>query len=212
MTAEPQGLRERKRLATRRAIQLAVLSLVLERGFDSVTIDDISARADVAPRTFFNYFASKEAAIVGDPLTIPAGVHLETFVVAGPHSDLFHDLAVLIGNAVESVPAEVDLMQLRRRVLKSHPHLLAMRLATMRSFETELTTVVARRLAADDPTWAADSDALQDRAELVTLMAVGAMRHAWARWADTDGEIPLTDGLVSSFTHVTEIVARAPAE
>ncbi|MBW8873252.1 MAG: TetR family transcriptional regulator, partial [Leifsonia sp.] len=44
------GLRERKRLATRRAIQLAALRLVKDRGLDAVTIDDISHDADVSPR------------------------------------------------------------------------------------------------------------------------------------------------------------------
>jgi len=57
--AEP-GLRERKRLATRRAIQFAVLELVSERGLEGVTVDEVSRRADVSARTFFNYFASKE--------------------------------------------------------------------------------------------------------------------------------------------------------
>ena len=37
-----------------------------DRGLDAVTIDDISHDADVSPRTFFNDFVSKEAALVGD--------------------------------------------------------------------------------------------------------------------------------------------------
>ena len=39
-----------------------------ERGFANVTIEDITEVADVAPRTFFNYFPSKESAVIGaDP-------------------------------------------------------------------------------------------------------------------------------------------------
>jgi AcrR family transcriptional regulator len=57
------GLRERKKLATRQALSSAALRLAVERGLDNVTIEDITAEADVALRTFRNYFASKYEAV-----------------------------------------------------------------------------------------------------------------------------------------------------
>ncbi|BBG00189.1 MULTISPECIES: acyl-CoA-like ligand-binding transcription factor [Pseudonocardia] len=59
------GLRERKKRETRDELSRAAVELVGERGWAAVTIDDIAARAGVAPRTFRNYFPTKAAAISG---------------------------------------------------------------------------------------------------------------------------------------------------
>jgi len=58
-----RGLRERKRLAIRQALSSAALRLAVEKGLDNVTIEDITAEANVALRTFSNYFSSKYEAI-----------------------------------------------------------------------------------------------------------------------------------------------------
>jgi AcrR family transcriptional regulator len=57
------GLRERKKLAVRQALSQAALRLAIERGVDNVRVEDIAAEADVAVRTFRNYFASKYEAM-----------------------------------------------------------------------------------------------------------------------------------------------------
>src|ERR1700722_12703966 len=62
-SVSPQGLRERKKLATRQALSAAAMRLAIERGLENVLVEDIAAAADVSPRTFNNYFASKYEAI-----------------------------------------------------------------------------------------------------------------------------------------------------
>jgi AcrR family transcriptional regulator len=58
-----QGLRERKKAATRHALGIAAMRLAVERGLDNVLVEDIAAEAGVSTRTFSNYFASKYEAI-----------------------------------------------------------------------------------------------------------------------------------------------------
>jgi AcrR family transcriptional regulator len=54
------GLRERKRVRTRRAIADAALELFARQGFHATTIPQIAEAADVSPRTVSGYFPAKE--------------------------------------------------------------------------------------------------------------------------------------------------------
>ncbi len=54
------GLRERKKRATRQAISDIATRLFIERGFDNVTVADVAKAANVAKMTVFNYFPRKE--------------------------------------------------------------------------------------------------------------------------------------------------------
>jgi len=56
----PPGLRERKKQQTRRHIAQTARRLFTERGFEAVTVADVARAADVAQKTVFNYFATKE--------------------------------------------------------------------------------------------------------------------------------------------------------
>ncbi|WP_412075899.1 TetR family transcriptional regulator [Streptomyces xanthophaeus] len=54
------GLRENKKLRTRRRLAATALELFLERGFDAVSVADVAAAAEVSKPTLFRYFPSKE--------------------------------------------------------------------------------------------------------------------------------------------------------
>lgn len=57
---ETTGLRENKKLRTRRRLAATALELFLEHGFDSVSVADVAAAAEVSKPTLFRYFPSKE--------------------------------------------------------------------------------------------------------------------------------------------------------
>ena len=206
--AEP-GLRERKRLATRRSIQVAVLDLAAERGLDGITVDEVSRVADVSPRTFFNYFASKEEALMGDPPELPAGGSVEKFINGGTAASLLDDLSQLLISASKDSTNDVEMFHRRHGLLKQYPHLLAMRMATMRAFEDEVAAVVARRLVVDDPSSAVDSIHVTEKSRLITLVAFAALRHAWMLWAKGESPSRLSDRLTHSFAELRTLFASS---
>ncbi|KFF59117.1 hypothetical protein JF66_13760 [Cryobacterium sp. MLB-32] len=209
MSETPQlGLRERKRRATHRAIQMAVLGLAKERGIEKVTVEDISRVANVSPRTFFNYFASKDAAFVGDTPGIASEADVEAFVTGGPHGDLLTQLATLLAANMQRTEDDHELYQLRREVMKNNAYLFGMRMATLREFEVQLQQIVVRRFLTDEPELADDPQRLDERALLFTLVAAAAIRHAWQCWADGTGTPSLSERVRTSFTDVYAMTRR----
>src|SRR5215207_3135316 len=67
-----QDRRERRKAQTRRSITESADRLFAARGFDAVTVAEIAASADVAVKTVFNYFPTKEQLYyAGDPELLP---------------------------------------------------------------------------------------------------------------------------------------------
>src|SRR5713226_9710789 len=83
ITPVAQGLRERKKLKTKEAIQREALRLIAAQGYAETTIEQIAAAAEISPSTFFNYFPTKEDVVLFDrydPL-------LESFMLALPQDE-----------------------------------------------------------------------------------------------------------------------------
>src|SRR5258708_13143878 len=66
ITPVAQGLRERKKLKTKEAIQREALRLIEAQGYAETTIEQIAAAAEISPSTFFNYFPTKEDVVLFD--------------------------------------------------------------------------------------------------------------------------------------------------
>ncbi len=117
-----EGLRYRKKLKARLSVERAALELVIERGYDGVTVEDICARAEISKKTFFNYFPSKAAAIMGRLDSFPDDEQLVR--ILEEHSEACY-LDVLVGVVGTGAASGVDegIVNLRREALRSMPQL-----------------------------------------------------------------------------------------
>ena len=177
------GLRERKKLATRLAIHQAALQLVSERGLDGVSVDDIADRAEVSPRTFFNYFGTKVDALLGlDPASAQ---HQVDAFLARPASESAPEAlrAVALEQAAE-MAEETELWPLRLRVIDEHPMLVGRLAAVFGEAERALSQAIAQRTGT--------RFGVDVYPTLLAGVAGVAMRTALHRWhaGDFTGSLP----------------------
>ena len=147
-TRDPAGLRERKKLRTREAIIDAALRLFTERGFEGTTVADIAAAADIAPRTFFGYFPTKEDVVFHDFEATFASLE-ERLTARRPGESAIDAMR----DWIASVLAEADFNDPRelcqRQITRSTPALREHERTKMARFEVALAEAVARDLGPD---------------------------------------------------------------
>jgi AcrR family transcriptional regulator len=195
------GRRERKKLATRQALQDVALRLVAERGLDQVTVEDISEAADVATRTFFNYFSSKEEALLGSLPEKVASVH--RMVLDRPATETpLAAVCQVLGAMTVTLTERREERLLRQQVIERHPGLLARQLGMYASFERALAAAVAERLGGGP------RDALYPR--VVAAVAVAAARTAVSTWMADQGRRPLAEILDAAFAQLRHLDTPEP--
>jgi AcrR family transcriptional regulator len=178
------GLRERKKLATRLALHQAALELVAERGLDRVSVDDIAGRADVSPRTFFNYFATKDEAVLGLDPTAAERQAADFLARPATESPLQAMRAVARAQA-EEMAGETELWPLRLTVIDQHPALVGRLAASFGAAERALAAAVAERTGTRP-----DADVYPG---LLAATAGAAMRtalHLWGHDGDFTASLP----------------------
>jgi AcrR family transcriptional regulator len=196
----PASLRARKKLATRRLLRRAALMLVAERSLASVTVEDIAEAADVSPRTFFNYFPSKEAVLFGgDPDR--ATQLRERVATWSPGQPALEVLRAVLRADAEAMAQELRELGgepgewLRRmKVARTDPHVRAAHAGQMAMVERAIAEGLATRLGADP-----ESDPYPG---VLAAAAVGVMRASMVFWAGAgvDGTIELGDLIDQAFS------------
>ena len=196
------SLRESKKAATRRQLSATARRLALEHGLDAVTIEQICGDVGVSVRTFFNYFASKEAAVIGDALPVGTPATRQDFLAGGPTGDLLADVLWLLDPSpvLEQEGREGLLVGLR--LAQREPRLLAVLLARQTAQEQEIAALVAER---QGPVASSTGCAA------LAGVAQALTRAACRAWFEADDGRPLSHHLERARSAVAEELTRSPA-
>jgi AcrR family transcriptional regulator len=175
------GLREQKKLATRQALAWAALRLAVERGLENVHVEDIAAAAGVSPRTYNNYFASKQEAICS--ITVDRAELIGEALLARPADEPLADalLAAMLAYYQPQGDLDREWVEATQLVMRS-PALRGEALKAIAATEQRLAGAIARRCGLD-----AERDLYP---KVVAAVVSGAARVGighWQRSGTTEG-------------------------
>jgi AcrR family transcriptional regulator len=164
-------LRTRRRLRTAQTIRDAAVDLVLAEGLENVTTEMIAERAGISPRSFFNYFAFKEEALMPPPIEF-APQDIETYLNGtGP---VMADMMVLLLTRFADVDPQRARIRQIYELAHRHPKLMLVRKQQFHQHEERIATLIAQRLGGAP----GDRDAV-----LMAAVLAAAIRVAMSRWA-----------------------------
>lgn len=168
------GLRERKKAATRQALYEAAVRLALAHGLERTTVEAIADEAGVSRRTFSNYFAGKEEALLyGEHQRVQALVEMvQTRPVDEP-------AWVALNRAAEDFYRQMGDLDPEHvtqwRLVRAQPSLVAAQVQTFAALERELAAAVTARLPEGGD---------EVRARMTAAAFLAALRVALHVWLD----------------------------
>jgi AcrR family transcriptional regulator len=184
---------ERRKQATRAAVRDAALRLAVRDGVERTTIERIAAEADIAVRTFFNHFSSKEEAVVA-----AAAVGAEAFVAEFRSRPPEESVLRALREAVLAVMDRDDAVSRDHiralRLMRESPSLMPQQMAVLTVQENALAAAIVERIppgSAGSPV-AGGGLHREVHARLCAAAALAALRIVLDRWlgATTDADDP----------------------
>jgi AcrR family transcriptional regulator len=175
VTTPTVSRRERQREETRRDLALAALELASTHGLANIRVPEIAAAAGVSPRTFNNYFDSKEAAIAW-PARRRAAKLADNLAARPEREPIGEALVGAVGDlyaAREEQGFPGPWLRKFRALVAREPALYGEYLKAADAAERALAEAIRTRLGARE-------DEL--RPELLAAVAVGAERAAIRHW------------------------------
>ncbi|MBF4995247.1 TetR family transcriptional regulator [Arthrobacter gandavensis] len=177
-SARPPGLRERKRRDTEKRIELAAVRGALERGFEAVTVDEICEKAVISRSTFFNYFPSRDAAIVGRPMNVLPQEAANEVLSRHGRDSAAGAIALIFGSLR---PADPEVAKLRAELSRRQPAARDAGTTTLVDAGTRIMATIRDWLSANPQYSSIDADPAYEAslAANAAYAAVSVMADGW---------------------------------
>lgn len=182
-TLRTSGLRDRKRAETRARIEDAAVALVLRDGLDHTTVHAISELAEVSPRTFFNYFDSKDGAILGVRNSAMVEEQVAEFLLHSSHTDAVPAVVELLLSIFDAPAARLTIREDRMELLRRHPELMASQFEQLTLTHGQIIETVAGILSRDPQSSPEPNQDLSGIASVMLTMCATAIRVAMSALA-----------------------------
>jgi AcrR family transcriptional regulator len=192
------GLRERKKQRTRELIAETAVGLFRERGFDAVTVAEIARKAEVAEKTVFNYFRTKEDLVYWRMESFEAEL-LQTIRDRKAGESVLAAFGRFVltrrGLLAEQDPAAVERLAALTRMITDSPALAARERQIYERYTSSLAALIAEETgagAADVQPWVAANALMGVHRALVDFsrsrITAGARNPALAREVRAQGK------------------------
>lgn len=193
------GLRERKKIEAKKSLINAALELFAERGFEHVTVDDIASKANVSRRTFFRYFATKEAVVLDRRMSQLDEIK-SLIAIASPKQPIDKLVSAAVSHIVADYEANRRRILSERALFRQASSLLVADIELDRLYEEEITKALSSR--ASEP----GSQNTAARLFAATLMA--SLRVAIDEWAASKGKLSLETLAMQAVPTLLQLLAR----
>jgi AcrR family transcriptional regulator len=188
------GLRERKKIKTRLAIEDVALSLFEQQGYEATTVEEIAAQAEVSTTTFFRYFPTKAEILLGDH-----GLHLPALLQAILDRPSDENDLEAFGNAVRAEWVSVvdpERTARKARIVATSDALSGLSFHRGHRWLYGIVEVLAQRngRSIDD-----------ERCSLAARVGLEALGSAVDRWIADEGNGALAEYVDTSFRRMAEV-------
>ena len=190
------GLRASKKLLVREQLKTAAMKLFAARGFDAVTVDEIVAAVNVSRRSFFRYFATKEAAFFARRADQTQRLQAMLKVPLRGEQPFDTVRRALLVLAEEHIAQRAQIL-IEHRVVAKAPALLASDLELDRAVSIAIASTLAGR-----------SKAAAHRGKLAAGALIGVLRVVIEDWVATGAKSDLRKSGADALAMIQPLMSR----